>query len=293
MRDQDADGIVDHPEYTVWDAYDIYDDMMTTATIPANTDRVRHAWKGDWNHFNNGQTGAVYYTEDSHYVWIPNGTTRLEATFTATEVDLDTGQAGALQLAIDLGDDGSDDAQGGGNRVADSWYYDLSVDESAWGQWAHFDVSGSAVTLWGFLGDIEFFESRVPYTVDVMLTMDLTQPVNIEFEQRPDFYSDLNPTTPSDDYDNSMDGMLTFTRQAYDQATVVSLIKPKDMGTDAGDSAGFFSSLGGLIADHPLAVIFSLLMLLGAAGTAGYAVRLQTKEDVEDAIIMAELEEKD
>ena len=146
---------------------------------------------------------------------------------------------------------------------------------------------------WGFLGDIEFFESRVPYTVDVMLTMDLTQPVNIEFEQRPDFYSDLNPTTPSDDYDNSMDGMLTFTRQAYDQATVVSLIKPKDMGTDAGDSAGFFSSLGGLIADHPLAVIFSLLMLLGAAGTAGYAVRLQTKEDVEDAIIMAELEEKD
>ena len=293
MRDQDSDGIVDHPEYTVWDAYDIYDDMMTTATIPANTDRVRHAWKGDWNHFNNGQTGAVYYTEDSHYVWIPNGTTRLEATFAATEIDLDTGQAGALQLAIDLGDDGSNDAQGEGNRLADSWYYDLSVDESSWGQWAHFDVSGSAVTLLPFLGDIEFFESRVPYTVDVMLTLDLSQPANIQFEQRPDFYSDLNPTTPSEEYDDSMDGMLTFTRQAYDQATVVSLIKPKDMSTGSGDSNGFFSSLGGLVADHPLAVIFSLLMLLGAAGTAGYTVRLQTEEDVDDAIIMAELEEKD
>ena len=71
------------------------------------------------NHFNNGQTGAVYYTEDSHYVWIPNGTVRLEATFSATEVDIDTGQAGALQLAIDLGEDGSDDAQGQGNRLAD------------------------------------------------------------------------------------------------------------------------------------------------------------------------------
>jgi hypothetical protein len=58
------------------------------------------------------------------------------------------------------------------------------------------------------------------------------------------------------------------------------------------DSDGFFSSLGSLIADHPFAVIFSLLMLLGAAGTAGYAVRLQTEEDVEDAIIVAELEEK-
>ena len=293
MRDQDGDGIVDHPEYTVWDAYDIYDDMMTTATIPANTDRVRHAWKGDWNHFNNGQTGAVYYTEDSHYVWIPNGTTRLEATFAATEIDLDTGQAGALQLAIDLGDDGSNDAQGEGNRLADSWYYDLSVDESSWGQWAHLDVSGSAVTLLPFLGDIEFFESRVPYTVDVMLTLDLSQPANIQFEQRPDFYSDLNPTTPSEEYDDSMDGMLTFTRQAYDQATIVSLIKPKDMSTGSGDNNGFFSSLGGLVADHPLAVIFSLLMLLGAAGTAGYTVRLQTEEDVDDAIIMAELEDKE
>ena len=32
MRDQDNDGIVDHPQYTVWDAYDIYESMMTTAT---------------------------------------------------------------------------------------------------------------------------------------------------------------------------------------------------------------------------------------------------------------------
>ena len=291
MRDQDADGIVDHPEYTVFDAFDIYESMMTTVSIPTNTDRIRHAWKGDWNHFNNGQTGAVYYTEDSHYVWIPNGTVRLEATFSATEVDLDTGQAGALQLAIDLGEDGSDDAQGQGNRLADSWYYDLPVDESAWGKWAHFDVSGSAVTLWGFLNDIEFFESRIPYTVDVMLTMDLSQPVNVQFEQRPDFYSDLNPTTPSDEYDESMDGMLTFTRPAYDQATVVSLIQPKSMSGDTSSSDGFFSTLGGIIADHPFAVIFSLLMLIGAAGTVGYAVRLQTEDDIEDAVLVAELED--
>ena len=148
------------------------------------------------------------------------------------------------------------------------------------------------MTLWSFItGDIEFFESRIPYTVDVMLTMDLSQPVDIQFEQRPDFYSDLNPTTPSDDYEDDMDGMLTFTRSAYDQATVVSLIQPKDMGSETA-SEGFFSSLGSLITDHPFAVILSLLMFIGAAGTAGYAVRLRTEEDVEDAIIMAELEEK-
>ena len=147
------------------------------------------------------------------------------------------------------------------------------------------------MTLWGFLGDIEFFESRVPYTVDVMLTMDLSQPVNIEFEQRPDFYSDLNPTTPSEEYEDDMDGMLTFTRTAYDQATVVSMITPKTTAEETGRN-GFFSSLGGVIADHPFAVIISLLMLIGVAGSAGYAVRLQTEDEIEEAVLMGEIEGK-
>ena len=237
MRDQDNDGIVDNPQYTVWDAYDIYENMMTTTSIPVNTDRVRHAWKGDWNHFNNGQTGAVYYTEDSHYVWIPNGTTLLQATLAATEADLDTGQVGTLQLSIDLGDDGSNDG-GQGIRLADTWYYEIEVDEAAWGKWAHFDTTGQAVTVWGLFDDFEFFESSIPYTVDVMLTLDLSSPVDISFDQRPDFYSDLDPAPPSEDYDASMDGMLTFTRPTYDQQTVVSLIQPKSMDDDQ-ESEGF------------------------------------------------------
>ena len=286
MRDQDNDGIVDHPEYNVWDAYEIYESMMTTTTIPVNTDRVRHAWKGDWNHFNNGQTGAVYYTEDSHYVWIPNGTTLLQATLTATEADLDTGQVGTLQLSIDLDDDGSNDG-GQGVRLADSWFYEIDVDESSWGKWAHFDTNGQAVTLFGILDDPEFFESHIPYTVDVMLTLDLVSPVDIAFEQRPDFYSDLDPAPPSEDYDDSMDGMLTFTRLAYDQQTVVGLIQPKATG-DGGDSDGFFSSLGDLLADHPFAVMFFMLLILLGAGGAGYALR-ERKEYAVDLVLDAEI----
>ena len=277
MRDQNNDGIVDNPQYTVWDAYDIYESMMTTTSIPVNTDRVRHAWKGDWNHFNNGQTGAVYYTEDSHYVWIPNGTTLLQATLAATEADLDTGQVGTLQLSIDLGDDGSNDG-GQGIRLADTWYYEIEVDEAAWGKWAHFDTTGQAVTLLGLLDDPEFFESSIPYTVDVMLTLDLSSPVDISFDQRPDFYSDLDPAPPSEDYDASMDGMLTFTRPTYDQQTVVSLIQPKSMD-DEQESEGFLGSLFGLMADYTFGVLFLLIILLGAAGTAGYAVRIRTEDD--------------
>ncbi|MEK9651981.1 MAG: S8 family serine peptidase [Poseidonia sp.] len=290
MRDQDNDGIVDHPEYDVWDAYAIYENMMTTTTVTVNTDRVRHSWKGDWNHFNNGQTGAVYYTEDAHFMWIPNGTQRLEATFTAAEMELETLQAGALQLSIDLGEDDTNDAQGQGTRVADTWYYDLEVDDSAWGKWAEFDITGQAVTLFGFLEDPEFFESRAPYTVDVVLTLDLNEPVNVQFEQRPDFYSDLDPTSPSDDYDSSMDGMLSFTRMAYDQAMVVGMIQPKDTASDEG-SDGFFASLGDLLADHPFAVLFFMLLVLLGAGGAGYAIR-ERKEYAVDLVLEAEIGDK-
>ena len=292
MRDQDGNGIVDHPEYTVWDAWDIYEAMMTNKTISLDTDRVRHSWKGDWNHFNNGATGAVYYTEDSHYVWIPNGTERLEAMFTATEFELDSGQAGSVQLEIDLGEDGSNDAQGQGSRVADSWYYDLDVDSSAWGTWAHFDVTGQAATLFGFIEDPEFFESRIPYTVDVILTLDVTEPRDIAFEQKPDFYSDLDPATPSENYDASMDGMLTFTRNVYDQQAVVELIKPKVIEED--DSAdGFFSALGDIFSDYGFAMSSMIILFMLIAGGVGYQISTRRKGvemvDRETSTVDAEL----
>ena len=278
MRDQDGNGIVDHPEYTVWDAWEIYDNMMTNKTISLDTDRVRHSWKGDWNHFNNGATGAVYYTEDSHYVWIPNGTERLEAMFTATEFELDSGQVGQVQLEIDLGEDGSNDAQGQGDRLADSWYYDLDVDSSSWGKWAHFDVTGQAMTLFGLIEDPEFFESRIPYTVDVILTLDVTEPIDIAFEQKTDYYSDLDPATPSENYDSSMDGMLTFTRNVYDQQAVVDLIKPKVMEEDDGPD-GFFSALGEIFSNYGFAMSSMLILFMLIAGGVGYTINSRRQEE--------------
>ena len=272
MRDQDGDGFVDHPEYTVWDAWAIYESMMVESSIPVNTDRVSHSWKGDWNHFNNGANGAVYYTEDSHYVWIPNGTTQLEARFVPTEFDLDTAQGGALQLEIDLGEDGSNDAQGSCSRVSDAWICDLDVESSHWNTWAHFDVTGQAFTFFGVINDPEFFESRIPYTVDVTLTLDLSQPVDISIEQRPDFYSDLDPAAPSDAYDSDYDGMLTFTRPVYDQQAVVALIMPKETMSDDSDD-GFFSALGSLFSNYFGAASFFFLFVLFCALGIGYMVR--------------------
>ena len=290
MRDQNDDGIVDHPEYTVWDAYDIYTSLMTVETIPVDTDRVRHSWKGDWNHFNNGASGAVYYTEDSHYVWIPNGTNNLLAYFTPTEVDVETAQVGSLQMEIDLAEDGSNDAQGAGTRVADTWIYDLDVGPEHWNTWAHFDITGQAAAFLGLFEDPEFFEASIPYTVDVALTLDLSTPVDITIPQRPDFYSDLDPTTPSDAWDDSFKGQLTFTREAYNQSALMNEVLPKVTSSD--DSEGFFSDLGSVLSEHSgFAAFLGLLFLLCGLG-AGYTLYnmnpSRSDQEVIDAMIESE-----
>jgi hypothetical protein len=133
-------------------------------------------------------------------------------------------------------------------------------------------VTGQAFTFLGILNDPEFFESRIPYTVDVTLTLDLSQPVDISIEQRPDFYSDLDPAAPSDAYDSDYDGMLTFTRPVYDQQAVFALIMPKETMSEDSDD-GFFSAFGNLFSNYfGTASFFFLFVLLSALGI-GYMVR--------------------
>ena len=263
LRDPDLDGFVDFPEFTVWDALDISDVMLSEQSIPVNTDRVRHQWKGDWNHFNNGAGGlfGVYTTNDAHHMFIPNGTTTLEAYFSPTEYDLDTGQVGALQLRIDIGEDGTDD-EGVGTRESDTWIYTIDVDPADWGTWTEFDVEGQAVTVWGAVQDSEFFESSVPYTVDVVLTLDLSEARDIAFDQRPGSYSDLDPTLPSPSYTSDMDGQLTFTRGVFDQAAVAALAEGLIDEVTSEEEQGFFGALATLITTYTGSSFVSLMLII-------------------------------
>jgi hypothetical protein len=66
--------------------------------------------------------------------------------------------------------------------------------------------------------------------------------------------------------------MLTFTRPAYDQQAVFSLIVPKEV-VEEDDSDGFFSALGDVFSEYMgLASFFSMFMLIAAVGL-GYLIR--------------------
>tara|TARA_B100002019_G_scaffold293445_1_gene321119 strand:- start:7223 stop:9673 length:2451 start_codon:yes stop_codon:yes gene_type:complete len=224
MRDPNEDGFLDYPEATVWDAYNHYEGIMDTRGIELRTDQLRHAWKGEWSHFNNGPTSTfgTYATDDRHYVWVPNGTTEMQVSFSSLDWDTDTAQIAQIRPNVDLGSDGSDDAQGQGTIVGDTIYISLEVTPEYWSTWTEFDVTGTAISLpiTGIITGSEFMEPRVPYTYDVLLTLDVTEERVFEVPLRTDGYSDLDPATPSDFYDPDEAKNLVMVRPVYDESLI-------------------------------------------------------------------------
>ncbi len=224
MRDPDGDGFLDHPEATVWDAYEHYEGIMDMRGLSLKTDQLRHAWKGEWSHFNNGPTSTfgTYATDDRHYVWVPNGTYEMQIAFSSLDWDTDTAQVAQIRPNVDLGSDGNDDAQGQGTLVGDTIYIVLEVTPEHWGEWTEFDVSGTAISLpiTGILTGSEFMEPRVPYTFDVLLTLDVSVERVFEVPLRFDGYSDLDPAHPSDLYDADTAFDLVMVRPVYDETLI-------------------------------------------------------------------------
>ena len=125
------------------------------------------------------------------------------------------------ELMYATGEDGNDDAAGQGTRTGDTLYIVLDVEEEHWGKWCEFDVTGAAISLFAeVLSGSEFAEPRVPYTVDVLLKLDVSEPIVIDFEQRLDGYTDLDPAIPSTDYDSNNDGNLIYMRPVYDESQI-------------------------------------------------------------------------
>ena len=282
MRDPDEDGFLDFPQVTVWDAYKHYEKIMDTRELSLKTDQLRHAWKGEWSHFNNGPTSTfgTYATEDRHYVWVPNGTYEMQIAFSSLDWDSNTAQVAQIRPNVDLGSDGNDDAQGQGTVVGDTIYIALDVEPEHWGEWTEFDVTGTAISLpvTGILSGSEFMEPRVPYTFDVLLTLDVSKQQTLEVPLRYDGYSDLDPAQPSDLYDSESSFELLMVRPVYDESLI------PDYQEQPALSAKAKSAL------FPLAVFGSSLILL--ASLAGFLFWWKERTRHEDEALEAETQDQ-
>jgi len=282
MRDPNEDGFIDFPQVTVWDAYKHFEKIMDTRDLPLETDQLRHAWKGEWSHFNNGPTSTfgTYATEDRHYVWVPNGTFEMQVSFSSLDWDSNTAQVAQIRPNVDLGSDGDDDAQGQGTIVGDTIYIVLDVEPEHWGLWTEFDVTGTAISLpvTGIITGSEFMEPRVPYTFDVLLTLDVSEQQTVEVPLRTDGYSDLDPAQPSDLYDPDSSFDILMRRPVYDESLIPAFEEETDIAAKAKSAM------------LPLAAFATSILLL--ASFVGFLFWMKERARYEEESLEAETQEQ-
>ena len=177
-------------------------------------------------------------------MWVPNGTYEMQISFSSLDWDTDTAQIAQIRPNVDLGSDGDDDAQGQGTLVGDTIYIVLEVSSEHWEKWTEFDVSGNAISLpiTSVITGSEFMEPRVPYTFDVLLTIDLSEDRVVEVPLRFDGYSDLDPAVPSDFYDQEGASELVMIRPVYDESKIPSfLVETESFGSKSSGASAFIA----------------------------------------------------
>tara|TARA_B100000575_G_C22877651_1_gene511633 strand:- start:61 stop:726 length:666 start_codon:yes stop_codon:yes gene_type:complete len=190
----------------------------------------------------------------------------MDVVFEVVQRTLEHGDIGQHSLTIDVGENGENDA-GTGIRNGDVVSYSLDIDESQWNQFAEFDVIGNGITLLPITSiDDEFYEPLFAYTVSAALIIDISSPVVVEVVQRPDGYTDLDPTTPSEMYDQSYSGNLLMLRGVYDESEI-SMYEDK-----------IFSQTESSVL---LYVLITILVLFTSGATALFVSRYSNSDDEE------------
>ena len=197
----------------------------------------------------------------------------MQVSFSSLDWDTDTAQIAQIRPNVDLGSDGSDDAQGQGTIVGDTIYISLEVSPEYWDTWTEFDVTGTAVSLpiTGIITGSEFMEPRVPYTYDVLLTLDVTEERVFEVPLRNDGYSDLDPAPPSDFYDPDVAKDLVMIRPVYEESLIPSFSPDQDLFSKSTSSLPLIIGIG------------STLLLVGL-GISAFWLRNQRSELLEAEI---------
>jgi serine protease AprX len=101
----------DHPEATVLDAYQVFEDVFDVKEISTTTDQVNTLWTGEWSRFTE-DTGSIFKPEAftsnlTRFVYVPEGASDVKVTLSYSPVDTTGLSAGSLGFRIDYENDGN------------------------------------------------------------------------------------------------------------------------------------------------------------------------------------------
>jgi len=230
-RDFDEDGSPDYPDASVLDAMSQYMNVTVKRTVTKNTDTVSNQWRGEWVKFNNQTTNPIpYYTDESHFLYIPEEANTLTLTLSFSLLQTGRPQVGTLSLVIDATGDGNPD-----------WTQPISMDENKQSEidLGSSGLSGNRGNVWVFnvrghgvimpflslLSSTQYYEARIPYTAAAVMTVDQSSTYNTTFEHESLYaaYGQWEYEEPSSDY---MNGTITMEKYFFDLAMVQPIEGP-------------------------------------------------------------------
>lgn len=168
----------------VFHAYERYMPTITSGYVEDITDRLGSAWRGEWSQLvDRSNPTNVYTTDQSHYLWIPEGAISADITFQFTQVDASTRTVTDLDLLLDADGDGQLDDLPPQNSYGGVKEYHVDIAQTGM-EWL-FGITGTGGTILDFFDD--FPEARAKYTVGVTLNLADGANVTIDhFDRRPD-----------------------------------------------------------------------------------------------------------
>ncbi len=169
----------DHPEATVYDAYQVFEDVFEVKEISSATDQVNTRWSGEWSRFTE-DTGSILKPEAftsnlTRIVHVPEGADEVTVTLSYSPVDITGLSAGSLGFRIDYGNDGS-------------WDHDSGVGPDLDGTRTEtIGVSGSDGQPWRFAIYGRGFKLHRPFSTqqfeEVMMEVDVAVAIKFESAQ--------------------------------------------------------------------------------------------------------------
>ncbi|WP_455391745.1 S8 family serine peptidase [[Eubacterium] cellulosolvens] len=224
-RDFDLDGIPDFPDATVKDAMKYYQNLTVKRNVTKPTDTLESNWRGEWVRFNNQTTTVIpFYTDESHFMYIPQEAKTLKLTLSFTSIQTEKPQVGTLALVIDSNGDGNPDwsqpINAEENKVSEINLETSSLSGSRGSTWV-FNIRGHGIVvpIINLIRENQYHEARIPYTASAVLTLDQTGNLStaIDFENLHAVYGQWEFSNPSLEYSN---GTITMTKYFFDVGNI-------------------------------------------------------------------------
>jgi hypothetical protein len=161
----------DFPEATLFEAYQIFEDIFEEKAITVETDRLRASWSGEWARWNeqDANPNVVFAANQTKQIFVPAGAEEVRVTLTWPVVDATKRIVGSLGFMVDT--DGS-----GGWEIETNTAPDLdgirsetiSVSGNDDRLWT-FGVEGQGVKWHRIIERKQFQEARVEYEMSTSI----------------------------------------------------------------------------------------------------------------------------